>query len=157
MRLTDEQINAIRENCLFDEGIRKDLLDTIEAQRQEIELSHQIIDNMDFEYKKLHQENEQLQTQNAQMRNAIYYVLYHLKRGDESWIKDRLEPAIEDTSTDYHNPTDIEALKLAREALDKLKTKFEQYRRVYGSIGAEAMSEVAGEALTAIDKVVEKW
>jgi molecular chaperone GrpE (heat shock protein) len=39
-----------------------------------------------------------------------------------------------------------------REALEKSKTKFVQYRRVYGSIGAEAMTEVIDEALSAIEK-----
>ena len=84
------------------------------------------------EIKQLWQENEQLQTQAARMKNAIQYVLYHLRRGGKSWIIDKLEPAISDTPAEYHNPADVEALRKAREALD-------YWRELYG-IGFEVLN-----------------
>ena len=80
----------------------------------------------------LQQENEQLKAQVARVKNAIQYVLYHLRRGGKSWIIDKLEPAISDTPAEYHNPADVEALRKAREALD-------YWRELYG-IGFEVLN-----------------
>lgn len=90
------------------------------------------------------QENEQLQAQNGAMREAIRYVLYHLKRGGESWIIDRLEPAIGATPITYHNPADVEALKQAREALKTVVLKPEMYPE---------QADVITRAIAAIDKI----
>jgi len=104
----------------------------------------------------LQHENEQLQVQNGAMREAIRYVLYHLKRGGESWIIDKLEPVISDTPTTYHNPADMVALKQAREALRNLHYAFKREICPFceEDIGASRNSiEQAEKALVAIDKI----
>ena len=75
----------------------------------------------------LQQENEQLQAQVARVKNAIQYVLYHLRRGGKSWIIDKLEPAISGTPADYHNPADVEALRKARNLLQRYKDHIKSY------------------------------
>jgi hypothetical protein len=96
------------------------------------------------EIKQLWQGNKQLRAQAARMKNAIQYVLYHLRRGGKSWIIDKLEPALSDTPADYHNPADVEALRKAREAI----------KAAWGDGSANAAMDKASEALTAIDKVI---
>jgi uncharacterized damage-inducible protein DinB len=92
----------------------------------------------------LQQENEQLQTQAARMKNAIQYVLYHLRRGGKSWIIDKLEPALSTTPADYHNPADVEALRKAREAI----------KAAWSDGSANAAMDKASEALAAIDRAI---
>jgi len=79
------------------------------------------------EIKQLWQENEQLKAQVARMKNAIQYVLYHLRRGGKSWIIDKLEPALSTTPADYHNPADVEALRKARNLLQRYKDHIKSY------------------------------
>ena len=90
-------------------------------------------------------ENNKLQAQNGAMVEAIRYVLYHLKRGGESWIIEKLEPFVSGTAT-YHNPTDVEALKQAREAL----TIVSDY---YSNVLNMAAWKTVKEALAAIDEI----
>ena len=55
-----------------------------------------------------------------------------------------IDTALSDTSADYHNPADVEALKKAREAI----------KAAWSDGSANAAMDKASEALTAIDKVI---
>ena len=104
-------------------------------------------DNINSEMNLAHMTDmyEQLQAQATQVREAIRYVLYHLRRGGESWIIEKLEPVLSDAPTDYHNLADVAALKRAREALIKAKV-YDQFTN------SEAVKDI-DEALAAIDKI----
>jgi len=150
-----------------------DYVDTIEALQQEVKGWEQRYDELDAGHSKLFKdfcrmkqenerlqiacdmqlkanlvqvdENNKLQAQNGAMVEAIRYVLYHLRRGGESWIIEKLEPVLSDAPTDYHNLADVAALKRAREALIKAKV-YDQFTN------SEAVKDI-DEALAAIDKI----
>jgi hypothetical protein len=122
----------------FPEHAEKNGMHIVECERQ----------TLGEKYAAQEKEIDQLRAQVARMKEAIEK---ELANGYEQpyFIKTLFDVG----PLEYHNPADIEALRLAKEALDKSKTKFEQYRRVYGSIGAEAMAEVIDEALVAIEQI----
>jgi hypothetical protein len=154
MKLTEEKILKLKkiagDNTVFGVPL-SDVVETIEAQQQEIDKLTTMWDEASNSLTYEVAENESLQAQVTRMREALQTVSTGYSLSGE--MDNLIENVLSDAPTEYHNPADIEALKLAREALEKSKTKFEQYRRVYGSIGAEAMSEVVGEALTAIEQI----
>lgn len=126
----------------------KDVIDTIEA---------------------LQQENEQLRAQVTRMREAcikgfgFLSLLFH--RADiRNWneigmcsVKDvkhamaELENAYKSTDTvqNYHNPDDVEALRKAREAIQRAKENFEPY----GEYEYDVRYDLE-EALAEIDKAI---
>jgi hypothetical protein len=102
-----------------------------------------LLDTIEF----LQQENEQLKAQAAVMREAlksIYYGPYQMHKGYVEILEEALST---DAGKDYHNPTDIEALKKAREALgqatytEELLPDWKYKKIVY-------------EAIRAIDKAI---
>jgi FtsZ-binding cell division protein ZapB len=106
MKLTDENIKILKENDILING--RSVFDTIEALQQEttklraeLETIKHIANEQTEAAIDLQQENEQLQAQNRAMTEAIKYVLYHLKRGGESCIIDRLESTLSTTPTTY--------------------------------------------------------
>ncbi len=72
-----------------------------------------LLDTIEF----LQQENEQLKAQAAVMREAlknIYYGPYTMSKGYMKMLEEALAT---DAGKDYHNPTDLEALAKAKQAL----------------------------------------
>jgi cell division septum initiation protein DivIVA len=133
-----------------------ELVDTIEAMRKHIEA--------------LQQENEQLQAQVAQYREALIIANHRMPDvgqfcacgkcktcgadinyvGYEHCVKCArviIDEALSGTPADYHNPGDVEALKQAREAL----TIVSDY---YSNVLNMAAWKTVKEALAAIDKVI---
>jgi hypothetical protein len=159
MRLSMEEVQKQHESTkkLYEQGLTVapvdvkrvlDLYDTIEA---------------------LQQENEQLQAQAAQMREACIlgysYLSLIFHRADiKNWnevgmcsVKDikhvlnELESAYKggNTPADYHNPADVEALRKAREAIQRAKENFEPY----GEYEYDVRYDLE-EALAEIDKAI---
>ena len=127
-------------------SIEQDLFDTIEA---------------------LQRENEQLQAQVARVREALTIANNYMpdighfctcgkcKRcgadinyaGYKYCLKcarNIIDAALSDTPADYHNPADVEALIMAREAI----------KAAWSNGSANAALDKASEALTKISKVI---
>ena len=106
------------------------LLDTIETQRKEIselKYSKETAENLIEKYVKEIDNNDkqiqQLQAQNGAMRAALRHGVdladgLYATSEFVRWAHDDAEPALSsEAGRNYHNPADVEALKLAREAL----------------------------------------
>jgi hypothetical protein len=119
------------------------------------------------EIKQLWQENEQLQAQVARMRDALTVANNYMPdvgqfcacgkcktcgadinyAGYEHCVKCArgiIDTALSDTPADYHNPADVEALIMAREAI----------KAAWSDGSANAAMDKASDALAAIDKAI---
>jgi uncharacterized phage infection (PIP) family protein YhgE len=139
------ELNNIKETINYKNPMVRDLFDTIEAQQQEIEQLHNEAENVLKATLQRISEHKQLQAQMAAMREVVEQFKYDYEQGEnmQSNYHDAYELLRTDAGKDYHNPADVEALKLAREALKRcMISAFSQERNM------------AGEALAAIDKVL---
>jgi cell division protein FtsB len=82
------------------------------------------LDKADQYIERLEKENEQLQAQNAVMREAL----------EQNHIKGYAEIILSDTPTDYHNPADVEALKQARDIFKAIKVPYKPIDDVLAAI-----------------------
>jgi len=96
----------------------------------------------------LKQENEQLQAQNGAMRETLKQVQHDIDgaecRDDLDGIKGYIDDALSATPATYHNPADVDALIMAREAI----------KAAWSDRSVNAALDKASEALAAIDKVI---
>jgi FtsZ-binding cell division protein ZapB len=150
------------------------LFDTIEALQQENNGWRERYDELDAghsrlfkDFCKLQQENEQLQAQVAQYREALIIANYRMPdvgqfcacgkcktcgadinyAGYEHCVKCArviIDEALSDTPADYHNPADVEALRKAREAI----------KAAWSDGSANAAMDKANKALAEIDKAI---
>ncbi len=136
MKLTDEQIEMIRNKCADNDvtccgTTIRHLLDTIEALQQEIEQLKGVsvqcarhtagIIDLAAENVKLQQENEQLQARAAMMREALKIAddkvrIYETISGECGAMYvplmnhgeiSKIKEALSTTPIDYHNPADV--------------------------------------------------
>jgi hypothetical protein len=146
LRLTQEELNNIKETVNYKNPLVKDLVDTIEVQQQEIEQEKQTrIKYQDIVYlicQMFDTWNERgrdrctvdeivgrvafLKAQVAAMREAgmkCASFVTPLRLSDDKYDEFQESYNIlktSDAGKDYHNPADVEALKLAREAMEYL-------------------------------------
>jgi hypothetical protein len=131
-----------------------DLLDTIEALQQEVKDGELKLDALTRVYNLEQHENEQLKGQIAVKNEFILGLTKSIKNALEADgtcrlivgidTIERAEQVLSTNTEEYHNPADVEALKMAREALvifEKvaLPLRWEQQ---------------AKQAITAIDKAI---
>jgi len=141
----------------------QNLFDTIEALQQENndwqELYYELYAGHSRLFKdfcKLQQENEQLRAQVARMREALDELTSeldyaHLLQNGIEWDKhksvafDKALDILNMKPIDYHNPADVEALRKAREAIQKAYDNYEligEYEYDISSYLEEALAEI---------------
>jgi len=110
----------------------------------------------DIEIDKLKDENEQLRAQVARMREALDELTSeldyaHLLQNGIEWDKhksvafDKALDILNMKPIDYHNPADVEALRKAREAIQKAYDNYEligEYEYDISSYLEEALAEI---------------
>ena len=182
MRLTDEKITDIKEYLnrsikvtasslipqLSKYGI--DLIDTIEALRQENEQLQAQLDEWKYEVKchmdevvARDKEIEKLRAQVARMRETLIFTKEKIYEQLSNYVNDpkkfkysaisiecvqKIVRALADAS-DYHNPADVEALRKAKEEIQKSLKNYELVGEHEYDI-----SEHLQIALAEIDKVI---
>lgn len=150
------------------------MADTIEAQQQEIKgLEQQLKNRLHYVeegnncIRLLTQKNEQLQEQTASMREALSEAISNTIHGRLCSIGgfqntysaqistsavERWERALlDDAGKDYHNPADMEALKLTREALASIHDLLNEREPAWYLVKHD---KLAIRALTSIDKAL---
>ena len=161
MKLTDEQLEFIKKWMAKCE------------EKDEIPTKGMKIGRLLEHIEALQQENEQLQAQAARMREALIIANRRMSDvgqfcacgkcktcgadinyvGYEHCVKCArviIDEALSDTPADYHNPADVEALKVAREVFAQAQHDID---------GAECRDDLDGikgyidEALVVIDKI----
>jgi FtsZ-binding cell division protein ZapB len=126
------------------------------------------LENCKFQYEQLKQENEQLRAQVARVREALTIANNYMPdvghfctcgqcktcgtnisySGYGHCLKcarNIIDTALSDTSADYHNPADVEALIMAMEAI----------KAAWSDRSVNAALDKASEALTKISKALE--
>jgi hypothetical protein len=166
VRLTQEELNNIKETVNYKNPLVKDLFDTIEAQQQDIEQvqkcyhitnqsrkeqihankrQEKAIRNMKAYMYDKEKEIEQLQAQAATMRGTLLYAKSNGYSFDTIELIDKALSL--DAGKDYHNPADVEAL-------NKLTDDFAALNSLY-NVENETFTEIVQkekELLKEIDR-----
>ena len=179
MKLTDEQIYALKEKnetSLDERPLSRqegrNLIRTIEALQQEKkELNSQcdtLADTVNMfspyvigkpeaeviedlkQLLTLRKENEHLHSMVAKMRYMLNKAQCYLP---DDTLDGKIDDALSDTPTDYHNPADIEALKWLERCLTYTEEHQANAKYRQAGEGITAAKDKCGQALAAIEQI----
>ena len=136
-------------------GMYEELLEKLRKNNRMSGWTHidRLIDEAAEAIEALQQENEQLRAQVVRMRETLKEIFELLEEHEPIWYLRKhynlITAALSDTPADYHNPADVDALRKAREAIQRAKENFEPY----GEYEYDVRYDLE-KALAAIDKAI---